>query len=408
MEKDFNSKIKKKHFLKLVTPVLVCAILVYLSFAIGYTQGQKNFVSKNQDKVVNTESGKPKDVSFSIFWETWNKLREKSVTETDAQKMIDGSISGMVSSLDDPYTMFMSKEENKRFREDISGEFGGIGVEIAPKDGVPTVVSALDGTPAQKAGIKTGDIVDEVDGTKTSTISFEETINKIRGQKGSEVKLKIVRAATADPIEYSVVRDTIVVKSVQWERKKEGSKDILYIKVRQFGDDTSKGFSDIAKEVAASKPDGIVVDLRNNPGGYLVTAVDLASYFIDGGVVVSEKGKNDKVKEYKTTTKARLKNYKLAVLVNKGSASASEIFAGAVQDRGSGKIFGEKTFGKGSVQELVELSDGSALKVTVAKWFTPKGRQINEQGISPDVEVSDQESTADDEQLIKALEYVRN
>lgn len=398
---------KRKNLRKIVPALVVCAV-IYLVFLAGYLTGkQVPITSLSSGRIVNTESGKPSKVDFSLFWEAWNRVVEKSAGNPDAKKMVDGAISGMVSSLGDPYTVYFSEDDNKRFKEDISGEFGGIGVEIVQKNNLPTVVAPLPDSPAEKTGLKANDIIAEVDGTKTTDMSFNETIDKIRGEKGTKVKLKVVREGASDPLSFEVQRDTITVKSVQWDLKNVDGKKFEYVKIRQFGDDTDQLFGEAVSDIQKNKPDGVVVDLRNNPGGYLESAIDLSSYFVDG-VVVSEKGKDGKSKEYKATHSASLKNYKLTVLVNGGSASASEIFSGAMQDRGAGKLIGEKTFGKGSVQELVEMSDGSAVKVTVANWYTPNGRQITGQGIEPDVKVTDDEKTKDDEQLNRAYDYLKN
>ncbi len=380
-------------------------LIFFGTFFLGWWLGQGE-TRIGDSKIVNLNLGKPKNVDFSLYWEAWSKLKDKTIYPIDAEKMIDDSISGMAASLGDPYTTFMGKSDNKRFKEDISGEFSGIGVEIIQKDGVPTIVAPLSDSPAEKAGLKPKDLIIEVDREKTSDLGFEETINHIRGEKGTEVKLLILPEGAADPVEIKVQRDTIVVKSVESETKQSAGKKILYIKIRQFGDDTAALFSEIANEAVKNKPDGIVVDFRNNPGGYLESSINLSSYFLDGGVVVNEKGKNDKTKEYKTTHESTLLGIKTAVLINGGSASASEIFAGALQDRGAGKIIGEKSFGKGSVQELVELSNGSALKITIAHWLTPAGRLIDKDGIKPDIEIADDEKTGQDEQLDRAILFI--
>ncbi|HOX40792.1 MAG TPA: S41 family peptidase [bacterium] len=383
-------------------------LFLFIVFWLGYQYGQSGtLLGVAPSGVTNSDKGKPSDVDFSLFWEAWNKLRQKSVSPPDNQKMMYGAISGMLGATNDPYTVFFTPEDNKRFKEDIQGEFDGIGVEIVIKNNYPTVVAPLSNSPAEKAGLRAGDIIVEVDGVKTDTIGFNETIDRIRGVKGTQVALKVIREGKEEPIPLSITREKIVVKSVEWESKTENGKKIAIVKVRQFGDDTSNLFEEFADQAAKSKPDGIIVDLRNDPGGYLETSIDLASYFLDGGVVVSEKDRSGDTKEYKTTRKAKLQKIPLVVLVNQGSASASEIFAGAIQDRGVGKIVGEKTFGKGSVQELSELSDDSAVKITVAAWLTPKGRVINGEGITPDVVVESPENSKDDVQLNKAIELLK-
>jgi len=410
MKKIFTNE-KQKFWVKIVSFTLLCAALLYFVFSYGYTTGQKGksipaLGLSSSVTVTNKETGKPSTVDFSLFWEAWNKLQDKSVLNPEPQKMLDGAISGMLGSIGDPYTVYFTPEDNKRFQEDIQGEFDGIGVELIIKNGLPTVVAPLSQTPAEKAGMKAGDVIMEVDGAKTSDLGFNAIIDKIRGKKGTKVTLKIAREGKDEPLTLEVERDTIVVKSVTWETKTVSGKKIGYVKVRQFGDDTDTLFNQFIDEMLATKVDGIVVDLRNDPGGYLDTAVSLSSYFLDGGVVVSEKGKGDVVHDYNVTRKSRLKGIRTAVLVNKGSASASEIFAGALQDTKTGKIIGDQSFGKGSVQELIQLSNGSSVKITVAKWLTPKGRAINGEGITPDIVIANGDDVANDLQLNRALDYI--
>ncbi len=406
--KKFSGKIKKIFLSRGFTFFLVALILLYGTFLVGYDFGQKGksigpFLPQG---VTNTEAGKPAGVDFSVFWEAWNKLKSESAANPDSKSMIDGAISGMISSVGDPYTVYFTPEDNKRFREDIQGEFDGIGIELILKNGNPTVVAPLSESPAEKAGIKAGDIIYSVDGTKTSAMGFNETVDKIRGAKGSKVSLQIIRVGSEQPLTIEVTRDTITVKSVTWEEKNQGGKKIIYVKVRQFGDDTDKLFTDFVSAATAANPDGIIVDLRNNPGGYFEAAVNLSSYFVDGGTVVMQQNKDGQKQEFLTTKSAVLKKYKTAVLVNGGSASASEIFSGALQDRKAGTLIGEKTFGKGSVQELLDLSDGSAVKITVAKWLTPSGRMINGQGIAPDIEIKYDSAATSDNQLDRAIQFI--
>lgn len=397
----------RKFWHRNVAVFLVVLLLLTGTFYSGYSFGQKGkSIGIGPKDVVNTEVGKPSDIDFSVFWEAWNKMKNESVAKPDTKTMIYGAISGMISSINDPYTTFFTPEDNKRFRDDIQGSFDGIGVELIAKNGMPTVVAPLSESPAAKAGMKAGDIIYEVDGTKTATIGFNETISKIRGLKGTKVNLKIVRAGVDQPLSIDVVRDTITVKSVTWENKDTGGKRIMYVKVRQFGDDTDKLFADFVESAVAAKPDGIVIDLRNNPGGYFEAAVNLSSYFVDGGTVVQQQDKNGQKQEFGTTKKAVLKDIKTAVLVNGGSASASEIFSGALKDRKAGVLIGEQTFGKGSVQELVNLSDESAVKITVAKWLTPNGTGINGVGITPDIVIKNSDTGTPDLQLNRALEYI--
>lgn len=395
----------KRYNVKIAYSVIVM-LLIAASFLIGNYTGKTGIdigLKNPSVEVTNKNKDKPENVDFGIFWEAWNKLNRNYVGKLDSESLVYGAVSGMLSATQDPYTQFLKPEENKRFKDDISGEFDGIGIEISLVNNLPTVVAPLSGTPAEKAGIKAKDVIVEVDGVKTSEIGFEETINKIRGAKGTTVNLKIVRSGSENPLDFSVIRETVKVASVTYEMKEQAGKRLFYVKVRQFGDDTDVLFSAAVAEAKKQKVDGFILDLTNNPGGYLDTAVDMASYFLDGGLVVSEIDRNDKKKDFNTTKKVALANTtKMVVMVNGGSASASEIVSGALKDRGRAKIIGEKTFGKGSVQVMENLSDGSAVKITIAKWLTPKGEHIDKVGVAPDIEIMDE----DDAILNKALEEV--
>lgn len=399
MRKEF------KLFLKVVA-VIVIAGLVYLS---GYLVGHKNLVIEQKyiPKIVNLNLGKPSDVDFSLYWKAWDAVKDKFYGKIDSQKMIYGAISGMMSSLDDPYSLFMNPDEAKRFSEDMNGSFGGIGAKIESKNGLVTIVAPMPDTPAEKAGLEPGDVVVKIDGTSTSDLGFYEAINKIRGDKGTKVKLTIARKGWDEAKEIEVMRDKIVVKSVTYEVK---NNNIGYIEISQFGDDTL----DLTKEAIKSLKDkgvkSYIIDLRNNPGGYLQDAIDISSFFLkDDEVVVKEKDKFGNIKEFKTTLDKKI-DENIVVLVNGGSASASEIFAGAIQDHGRGKLVGIKTFGKGSVQTVEDLSGGSKIRITIAKWLTPNGREIDKEGIEPDVKVelsSQDKEQKKDPQLDRALEMLK-
>lgn len=407
-----NQKIKKKRssalWVKRILVVFVITVVLGTTFLLGYAGGLRGVnlgATLPIERIVNKNSSKPADVDFSTFWEAWNKLNENYVGTVDAKALIQGAISGMLAATKDPYTVYLKPEDNQRFLSDISGEFDGIGVEITQVDSMPTVVAPLPDSPAEKAGLRAKDVVYEVDGEKTADMAFDDVINKIRGKEGTQVILTIVRSGEEEPLKITVTREKIRVASVTTDVKNYQGKQYYYIKVRQFGDDTSSLFQKAADEVAKGSYAGIILDLRNDPGGYLETSVDLASYFIDGGVIVSEVDRNNIKQESKTSRRATLKDYKLAVLINDGSASASEILAGAIKDRKKGTIIGQKSFGKGSVQVLEELSDKSAVKITVAKWLTPNGGTIDGVGIEPDIKLENKDAT-DEEYINKALEVL--
>jgi carboxyl-terminal processing protease len=394
-----------KKFFKIVLIIVVVGAI----YTAGYAVGHRNvtFEKGYIPKVINTNLDKPSDVDFSLFWDAWNVAKNRFVGSLDQQKMVYGAISGMLQSLGDPYTVFMNPDEAKQFNEDLKGEFDGIGAEIEAKDGYLVIVSPLSDSPAEKAGLKAKDVILKIDGTDVTGMGFYEAINKIKGPKNSIVALTIARDGAEEPSEIQVKRDTIVVKSVEYKMKD----DVAYIKISQFGDDTL----DLVKkgvDMAISKnAKGVIVDLRNNPGGYLKDAIDIISLFVEKGkVVVIEKGKDGIEHPSSTTLSPKITDKPIVILVNGGSASASEIFAGAMQDYNRGKLIGEKTFGKGSVQTMEKLDGGAQVKVTIAEWLTPNKRQINKKGIEPDIKIEltdDDKKNGNDPQLDKALEEVR-
>lgn len=377
-------------------------VLIFGVYLLGYSVGHQSlqFEKGYIPKIESLELGKPKDIDFSLFWEVWNKLEEKYVGQVDKWKIFYGAISGMVQGLGDPYTVFLTPEQSKQFLEEIKGEFEGVGIEIALKNKKLTVVSPLDDSPAKAAGIRAGDVIDKVDDRETLAMTLDEAVEAIRGKKGTEVNLSILR--DDKPLEFKIKRALIKIKSVKWEMKG----DVAYLKVSQFLEETSRAAEKAAGEILAKKPKGIILDLRNNPGGYLDGAVDLASLFIKEGVIVYEEEKSGKKEELRAKGNAKLADLPLVVLINAGSASGSEIVAGALQDFKKGILIGEKTFGKGTVQSFERLKDGSTLRITVAKWLTPNGRAINEQGLGPDIEIEmteEDENAGRDPQLERAI-----
>ena len=379
-------------------------LLVVLFFAFGYLIGHENLTIEEgfRPHLVNTQLSKPANVNFNIFWDVWNKINEKYVGDHADQNMVYGAAEGLVNSLGDPYSQFMKPSDTKSFTEELSGEIQGIGAEISSKDGQIVIVAPLEDSPAEAVGLKANDQILAIDGVTTADMTVDQAISKIRGEAGTEVKLTINRQGISEPKEYTIKRAVITIKSVTWKMKG----NIGYIKISQFGADTSDLIKQASTELKAKKPKGIVLDLRNDPGGYLDAAVDVSSIFMDRGVVVQEKYKDGHIEQLKTTLDSVFANIKVVVLINEGSASASEIVAGALRDARQAPLVGKKSFGKGSVQEIEDLVDGSALRITVAKWLTPKGAAIDQEGLKPDIEVdlTDQDVASDkDPQLDRAL-----
>jgi len=379
-----------------------------------YLSNQDNFLAKCRLEDCNAVlSDNPQNVDLSLYWDVWDELDSRYVDGSkvlDSQNFIYGSIKGLVDSLGDPYTVFMTPEETKEFEENLNSQLQGIGAELSVQDGMLVVISPLKDSPAEKAGLKPGDIIFEIDGKTTSEMTLFDAIMKIRGEKGTDVTLTIIRGELDEPFEVTITRDDINVESVTSERL-EGN--IAYISINQFSDNTAEEFEKAVNDILLNTPKGVILDLRYNGGGYLDISVDIVSEFIEGKKpVVSIKtkdGNEDQI--FDTTGNARIAKAPLVVLVNDGSASASEIVAGAIQDSKRGIIMGEQTFGKGSVQEVEFLQDGSSLRMTIAKWLTPSGRSISEVGITPDRIVIQKQEDLDkniDSQLEEAKNYLTN
>jgi carboxyl-terminal processing protease len=350
------------------------------------------------------------DVDFSDFWDIWQKVKDKHVEggATDSE-MYYGAVAGMVASLDDPYSMFFDPEMAEAFNNELSGTFEGIGAEIGIKKGQLMIIAPLSGTPAERAGLRARDSILLIDGVDTSTMTVDEAVSRIRGDKGTTVTLLIGRDGVREPKEYVITRGTIVVESVKTEMKDVDGMNIAVITLSHFNDDAGSGFDRAVRSVLLESPDGIVLDMRNNPGGYLDTAVDVAGEWLEHELVVEERFGDGTEKGHQSDGSAKFADMPTVVLVNGGSASASEIVAGALQDWGAATVVGEQTYGKGSVQDYEEFEDGSALKLTVALWYTPKGRSIDKDGIKPDIEVKSSPDDFDndlDPQMDKAIELL--
>jgi len=367
-------------------------------------------------KIVNAAltAGLPKylknDVDFNLYWDTWKAIKAKAFNrDIPDTQLFYGSLQGMVASLGDPYSVFLTPTDATEFQADLSGNFEGIGAEIAVKNNILIVVSPLDDSPAMRAGLKPKDWIVKINGTSTDGMNSSEAVNLIRGQAGTEVTLAIYREGFTEVRDFKITRAPINVKSLNLEYLDQGR--IARLKVRQFNDDTMPLFDSAISDIV-SKPQvkGIILDLRGNPGGYLESAVQVAGEWSGDRPVVSEKNRDGAETPHIAGKTPRLADYQTIVLVDGGSASASEIVAGALKDWGLAKIIGLKTFGKGSVQALTDLADGSEIKLTIAKWFTPSGINIDEQGIEPDVKVdlTEEDYNKDlDPQLDKAIELLK-
>jgi len=399
----------------------ILIISVILSLVIGFGGGV--FVVKYKvanslpivRELINRDLGKPEELDFALFWEVWDALNDKYVdpSKLDMQEMLYGAIEGMVNSIGDPYTVFFEPVISTKFQEEISGAFGGVGIEIGKRDNAVTVISPIKDSPAYKAGIKAGDKVLKVDNEPISDLSIEEVVSMIRGKRGTKVVLTI--SSNGDTRDVELVRDTIRVPSVKWELL-DGS--IAYLQVYTFSQNVDADFKEAVGEILKSPATKLILDLRNNPGGLLESAINLSGWFLDGDQIVTmEEFKDGTRQEFKSSGRGALKIYPTIILINGGSASASEILAGALHDNKDIRLVGEKSFGKGSVQELEKFSNGSSLKVTIAKWLTPKGRSITDLGIEPNYEVKlpedPEEGTLElgkpgkDPQLDKAIELLR-
>jgi len=405
--KEKKLLIKKLAFTAVLFGLLVGSFLGGVFYG-AWQAGESVNPKKVFSSVINRTNNQPKEIDFSLFWDVWTRINQSYAGDIDDQKRVYGAIEGMVAALGDPYSVFMPPSLSKDFKDDLSGDFSGIGAEMEMRDNNLTVVAPLSGSPAEKAGIKPKDIVLEIDGVDVNKYSFGEAIRKIRGPEGTQVTLTIFRPPSEKPFKITITRQKIHVSSVAWEEK-----DGVYIaRVRQFSFDTVPLLKNLALEMTRKNVNRLVLDLRNNPGGFLDTARETWRLFSDKDPLLYQKEKDGNLKPLGGIgTDSPFLNTKLVILVNNGSASASEILAGAVKDYNRGKVVGEKTYGKGSVQELQDLRDGSSLKITTALWLTPNKLEINKIGIEPDylVELKDEDiKNNKDPQLEKAIEVVKS
>lgn len=404
-------------------------ILILIAGLVGYYIGvnKVNFEwDKYKPKISVSGKTPPNEVTnadFAQFWTVWQKLEEDyyDKTKLDPQKMINGAITGMVNSLGDPFTVYLPPVQNENFKSGLAGQFQGIGAELGQKDNQVIVIAPINGSPAAKAGIKAGDIILAVDGKSIANWTINQAVEKIRGPKGTSVTLT-VGAKDKEPRDVKITRDVITVKSVIAEIKKAKdlngvqldksieNEQVIYAALSQFGDNTNEEWLAAINQVSIAMNNnknvkGVILDLRNNPGGYLTDAVFIASEFLDEGLVVVKEEGEGRNSELKVNRKGLLTDKPVIVLVNKGSASASEIVTGALRDHGRARVVGDTSFGKGTIQQAEDLGGGAGIHVTIAKWLTPNGTWVHEKGIEPDVKVAlDPKQPERDLQLEKAVQ----
>ncbi len=400
----------KKRILHRNNIILGLSILALITsfFVIGYHYGVSKLTP--MEAIAGNGSGST-NVDLSPFWKTWNILNEKYIAndKVNDKDKVWGAIKGLAASYNDPYTEFFPPTEAKEFHESINGTFGGVGLEIGIKDKILTVIAPLKGTPAEKSGIKSGDKILKINETITSDMTVEKAISLIRGEPGTKVTLTTFREGDKEPKAVILTREVIDIPTIDTEARKDG---IYVIRLYQFSANSTKLFQNALKDFVKTGDKKLILDLRGNPGGYLDVAVDMASWFLPSGkkVVTEDYGEKEKPVIYRSRGYSDISSkVKIVVLVDGGSASASEILAGALKENGVATLVGEKTYGKGVVQELIDVADGSELKITVARWLTPNGNSINELGITPDyvVEITDKDIEAKrDSQMEKAVEVL--
>jgi carboxyl-terminal processing protease len=390
-----EKKKNKKVALYSVFGLLVATSIFTSGWLFG--AGKISFRSASLVPVVDSRQA-PRDGINELY----TLLLDNFDGEISDEDILNGQKSGLVSAADDPFTEFLNEEETKDFNDSLNGSFEGIGAELSREGNFVIIVAPIKGTPADRAGIQPGDIIIEIDGEDATDISVTEAVNRIRGPKGEEVVLTVIR--DGQEVVVPIIRDTITIDSVEWELRDNTG----IITLSRFGDDTVSLTRQAAQELKDQGATNIVLDVRGNPGGLLDAAVDVSSIWLPkGSTVLEEKRNGVVVQTFKTNDQPILLGVPTVVLINGGSASASEIVAGALHDNNAATLIGEQTFGKGSVQRVIPLNSGGSLKVTIARWFTPEGKNIDKEGIAPDqeVELTTEDREADrDPQLDAAIE----
>lgn len=397
---------------------LTIVALLVIAFILGFQLGHFDLLLqwKGYQPAIQLKNQQPpkdkQNLDFKLFWDTWDLVSREYVDKKalDPQKMFYGAIQGMVAAIGDPYTVFLPPDQQKSTKEELGGSFEGVGIQLGfSKEKRLVVQTPLDGTPASRAGLKPGDIILKIDDKDATNLSLPEAVSLIRGPKGSSVTLQIFREGEDKPQDFVLVRDTIIVKSAEFKLLRSPAlKKVAYLKLQRFGERTFTEWSEAVSSALASSPEAVILDVRNNPGGFLDGAVFIASEFIDSGDIVIKENAQGARASFKVNRAGKLTKLELIVLINKGSASAAEIVAGAIQDLKRGKLVGEQSFGKGTIQSSQDLPQGTGIHITTDKWLTPTNRWIHNSGLTPDVKVEDipdkEGEDKVDEQLNKALE----
>jgi len=393
----------KKNFIFKILLIFIVLVWSGVTFIFGFYQGYK--------QIPKPPNGLVTEVDVSLLWDVWNKLENKYIGQLDHQKMIYGAAKGLVESMEDPYTVFFKPVDTKTFKDDISGSFEGVGMEITVKDGSLIVVAPLEGTPAKAAGILPGDEIVMIEDVFTKNISVDQAVKMIRGEEGTQINLSVLRKGWDEARVFPIIRAEIIIPSLAIEFLEN---DIAVIKIYQFSAVLTNEFQKKVSTLIQGNTKKIILDLRNNPGGLLSQAQNIAGWFIQKGkiVTIEDKGEDQEKEEYLAVGNEALIDYPIVILMNGGTASAAEILAAALREnRDNVKLIGEKSFGKGSVQEPVDLRGGSLLKVTIAHWLTPDGNLIDNKGLIPDIDIELTEEdyiNEKDPQMEKGIEELKN
>lgn len=402
-----QTKSATKFIFKAIPFLLFCAIVGFTTYQLGFNKGEQAILKITPANISEGLDANDK-VDFSIFWEAWRRLESTYIdkSQIDYKKMVYGATEGMVKAVGDPYTTYFTPSQTESFNEELNGQYEGVGMVVGIKDEQLTIVSPFKNTPAEEAGLKSGDKIVKIGDIFTQDITIEEAVKIIKGKPGTFVKLLIERSDWSEAKEFSLKRATIKIPTLELTKKNGG---IAVIKIYQFNRILPSEFKTAAQDIINLGDKKIIIDLRDNPGGYLEVSQEIAGWFLerDQLVVTQSQVQGEEKKEYLSQGPSAFVNYPVVVLINEGSASASEILAGALRDNRQIKLVGAKSFGKGSVQEQIDLSDKSSLKVTIAKWFTPNGTSLDKNGLDPDFVVPSNATSSLDAQMDKALEILK-